>query len=346
MKWFQIAHNLILPYPNKTQAFHYAIQRQIPVKSIKVIKLAALSPRTCLKLFEHILHHLNSGHSLQSALMQQNHLQFGRDLTLHVLAIQSLLAEGHSVASVLTLFMPHNIKQLAGSIPLDGTEETKVAALSIAKDILQSQQTLSHKLLKSLSYPFLVIQSSLLLAFMNELMTKQPTLLLSGTWLLISVLQICLAIWIHRGHAYPAICRLLRSFRIYNTLMILVALLQSGDTLQNAIQKLIPTGPKQDKLYLYKCSLLLQAGQPIQHALPSYWFDQQIKTQLEQVQMTGDLVTPLTIAANTWQERNERILSLVSKAFPILGIVIAAIFVTQTLMALYAPLMDANALGF
>lgn len=346
MTWFQIHENLILSFPNTTSAYRYALEHGTALKQLKPIKLAALSPRSCLKLFEQILHNLDTGHSLQSALMKQNHLQFGSDLQRHVLAIQCMLAEGQHVARALTIFMPNNIKHLAGCIPLDGTEESKIAALNVAKNILHSQQTLSNKLLKSLVYPFLVIQSSLLLAFMNALLTKQPLLMLATTWLFICLLQISLAIWIHCGHAYPTMCRTLRSLRIYNTLMILVALLQSGEPLQNAVKKLIPTSHKQDKFHLYKCYLLLQAGRPVQHALPSHWFEEQVKTQLEQIHMTGDLITPLTIAASTWQENNERILSLISKAFPILGIVVAAIFVTQTLMALYAPLMDANALGF
>lgn len=345
MIWFQIQPTLILPFPNKLHAYRYAIEREISVKHIRRIKINPLSPHACLKLFEQVLHHLKTGHSLQSALMKQNHLQFGSDLKLHVLAIQCLLAEGNHVASVLTLFMPLNIKSLAGSIPLEGTEESKVAALNIAKDILQTQQSLSSKLLKSLTYPFLVIQSSLILALMNGVLTKQSLLSLAVIWLLISLLQLSIGIWIHRGYAYPVICQLLRSFRTYNTLMMLIALLQSGDTLQHAVQKLLSTNSKQDKLHLHRCYLLLQAGRPIQQALPAYWFNQQIKTQLEQIHMTGDLVTPLTIAANTWHESNERILGLVSKAFPILGIVIAAVFVTQTLMALYAPLMDINAFG-
>lgn len=346
MNWFRISPTTLLPFSCKSDAFRYAIERQISVKHIKPVRMGRLPPNACLKLFEHILHNLNSGHSLQSALMKQNHLQYNADLRQHVLAIQSLLAEGDQIAHVLTIFMPHNIMQLAGSIPLDGTEESKVAGLEIARDILRSQQTLSHKLLKSLLYPCLVIQASLLLALMNGLLTKQPLFTLGSLWCLISLLQIVFSIWIYRGHAYPALCRLLRGFRTYNSLMLLIALLQSGETLQGAVQKLLQTSHNQDRLHLYRCYLLLQAGKPIQHALPAYWFNQQLKTQLEQIHMTGDLVTPLTIAANTWHNTNQRILNLVSKAFPILGIVVAAVFVTQTLMALYAPLMDANAFGF
>ncbi|SBS31242.1 Bacterial type II secretion system protein F domain protein [Marinomonas aquimarina] len=346
MKWFQIQEQRILPFANKLDAYRYAIERNLSVKLIKPISLRPMTTRACLTLFTHILHHVNTGHSLQSALMQQNHLQYGAELRRHVLAIQSLLSEGHHVAKALTVFLPQNIKHLAGSIPVEGTEEAKIAALRVAHSILQSQQALTNKLLKSLTYPHLVIQSSLLLAMVNAVLSKQSIIMLGITWGLISLLQLAISVWVYRGHAYPALSRLLVSFRSNNSLLILVALLQSGDPLQGAIEKLLENSSKQDKLALHRCLLLLQAGTPVPQALPKHWFNQQIQTQLEQVYATGDLVTPLTMAAQSWDEINQRILNLVSKAFPILGIVIAALFVTQTLMALYAPLMEVNTLGF
>lgn len=345
MKWYQLTPNKILPFANKAEAYRYALERHIALQHIKPTKLTALSTQSYLKFLEALQLHLNTGHSLQSALTKQNPYQYSNELRYHVLAMQSLLEEGQHIATVLTLFMPSNIKHLSNCIPFDGPEETKIAAIQLTQTILESQQKLTNTLLKSLSYPFLVIQSSILLACMNALLTKQSILMPMSTWVVVSLFQLALYLWIDKGHAYPTLCASIRSFRTYNLLMILVALLDSGETLQEAIRKLLQGSSSQDKLSLQKCFLLLNGGTPIHQALPESWFDKQLKTQLDHVAMTGDLKTPLSNSANYWQDRNQRILNRFSKAFPILGIVVSAVFVTQTLMALYAPIMDVNAFG-
>lgn len=346
MKWFFISEQCILPFQYKSEAYEFSVVNQTSTKAIREINLRPFKPSSCLHWLNQVIRLCENGHSLQSALMTQEQSHFNATSQQQIIAIRSLLQQGESVSIALSFFLPKSIQLIAAHIPNEGTEESKLAALIVSREILTNQILLSQKLLKSLNYPAAIIQAALILAVVNKLLTHDSITQISTVWAGITCTTLVLYYWIGFGYAYPFLCKHIASFRKYNTLTMLLALLKSGEPLQNAISKLCSGSFGKDQLQLYRCMLLLRSGAAAEEALPSCWFMKTDLLQLKQLASSGDLYTPIEKAIRSWKDRNESILKHLSQAFPILGIVIAAIFVTHTLIALYAPLMDVNTLGF
>lgn len=346
MKWFFTSSSCILPFPSKSHAYEYALSNHIPINQLKEVLIPPFRPQTCLDWLNQVICLCENGHNLQGALLAQESAHFNAASQKQILAIKSILEHGESVSNAITIFLPNSIRPLASSIPLDGPEESKLAAVRVAHELLSNQIKLSQTLLKSLTYPTTIIHSALLLAALNKILTHQNMFQFGLLWAFIVLITVALYAWIGLGHAYPFLCKNIPSFRTYNVLTMLLAMLKSGEPLQRALLSLCKSTYRCDKESLYKSFLLLHSGATVKDALPCHWFSKTNHLQLDQVEITGDLCTPLEHTAKGWYLKNETILKRISKAFPILGIVIAAIFVTNTLMSLYAPLMDVNALGF
>lgn len=346
MRWFFISERCILPFQHKSEAYEFAVVNQTSPKAIKEINLRPFKPLTCLQWLNQVIRLCENGHNLQSALMTQEHTNFNATSQYQIIAIRSLLHQGESVSVVLSFFLPKSIRLIAAHIPKEGTEESKLAALIVSREVLTNQIQLSQQLLKSLNYPAAIIQAALILAVVNKLLTHESIIQISTVWTGITCITLVFYYWVGFGYAYPFLCKHIASFRKYNTLSMLLALLKSGEPLQNAISRLCSGSAGKDQLLLYKCMLLLRSGAAADEALPNCWFMKTDLLQLKQLASSGDLYTPIEKAIRYWKDRNESILKRLSQAFPILGIVIAAVFVTHTLVALYAPLMDVNTFGF
>ena len=217
--------------------------------------------------------------------------------------------------------------------------------LLVILDALKEQNQLTAQLKKCLVYPFAVIQSSMILAAFNSLLNKTNSTQILIIWLLVCLGQISLFLWINNGKAYVQLCNLLPSFRIRRTLMLLTACIKSGQPLHSAIRTLMESssGKLKDELTFMYFRLL--SGRETTDCLPKGWIPKQFTLSMSQITTTGDVITPLVQTVEFWKDYNFKRISWLSKAFPIVGIMIASIFVTQTLITLYAPLMESGSFG-
>ncbi|MBM6550260.1 hypothetical protein [Marinomonas ostreistagni] len=340
MLWFQYSSNLILPFDCYSEAYRYALTLSIPISDVQQIKVKPCRSDHFLTLLEQILHYTEQGHSLQNALLAQQTFRLPLAAQRAMIIIESQLSQGFSIGHALALVAPKKVIPLLSLMPEDSTEESKVAALQITKQSLITQQDLTGRLLKSLTYPFAVIQSALLLALANAWLTDASLLPLTCAWLTLSGLQILLYYWLNAGFAYPFIVRHCQSFRIHGYLTLLAALLDNGESLQRALVTLRDSASTQERTQLIMALLKLQCGDAAHNALPNTWFINASATLLANTPHTGDLNLALTVAADEWQHRSEKALSILYKICPVLGMLIASSFVAYTLVQLYAPLME------
>lgn len=341
MVWFTLAPGMILPFATAASAYQYAIEQSLAIHKVQKLRFQHCSANEFSQLLEQVIHYCQQGHSLQSALLQQPQHGFKGNSLIALTAIQTLLARGYGVAETLSYIAPVRLHALINLIPEKGTEESKLLALEIIQQALVEEQTLSTQLTKSLLYPFAVIQSALALAIANAWLTHSAYQTLVAIWLIISVLQSSTYLLLKRGYAYPLVTHYCQSFRIQNLLCLLEALLRCGDPLQIALKKLNTNHPA-ERLSIYKAILKLQNGHSVEMSLPAHWFIGASKPLLACTPQTGDINSALSSATQEWKERSQKALGLMSKLAPIVGMMIAAVFVGYALLTLYAPLMEAN----
>lgn len=345
MKWYAYQDKLILPFKTDQQAILYACRNEYRINHFKPIRLPPMTPEMCQNYFKQVLNHCRNGHSLQDAFLNQNNFQLRDTASPYATAITSQLSHGYHITQAITELLPHSVKSLGKSIPLDNTEESKVAGVKVIYEALEEQTTLSSQLVKCLIYPFLVIQSALTLLILSSALQQTQLLASLGAWAVVTCLQIGAFIWIKNGHAYQLLCRYIPSFRKRRTLLLVHALISSGQPLQTAINTLINTSQGEDRNTLISIHFKLISGNTVDSSLPLDWFPKHQRMGIRHLAKTGDLNTPLKEAIEFWKQINQKYLNLLSKAFPIIGIVVASLFVTKTLITLYSPLMESSHIG-
>lgn len=218
MRWFQITETLILPFHYESNAYQYALTHQLPISAVKPLRLKRCTIGQFLALIDQILYYTQQGHSLQSALLkQQTHrLSINAQRAMRIIACQ--LAQGVAIRQALALVVPPKAAALVALIPDNSTEESKIAALEITRQSMQQQMSLSQQLLKSLTYPYTVVQSAFILVLVNALLTKGSITWLALIWCLLTILQIYLYRWIKAGSAYALIAHYCKSFRTHGLL--------------------------------------------------------------------------------------------------------------------------------
>ena len=345
MSWYYFNDRLILEFSSHHLACRHACLHGFTLTSINKVKIRPFEPKQGLHYCNQILSLCQNGHSLQSALLnlQANHFQ--KKDQFAVIAIQSQLAQGQSIAESLTRFLPSNLASLGHSIRQDGTEENKLSSINVLREALYEQVTLSGQLVKCLTYPYLIIQSSFLLGLISNLLNNSNSLLLMVYWLIVGLMQYLLFCYINKGHLYTMLCSILHSFQVRRTLMLLSALLKSGQTLQNSIHILMHTTSKKSRLQLIEIHLKLLSGKKVCECLPLQWLSANSQAAFKELDKTGDIITPLEQSIDYWQTYNDTRLRWLSKAFPIVGILVASLFVTKTMIALYAPFLESNYFG-
>ena len=342
MNWFQLSDSLILPFHYQSEAYHYALTHQLPITGVRKLRIKRCSISQFLALIEQILHYTEQGHSLQSALLtQQTHRLSSRaQQAMRIVVCQ--LAQGVGIGAALALVVPDKAATLVALIPEHGTEESKIAALNITRQALHQQSQLSQRLIKCLTYPYTLIQSAMGLALVNVLLTDGSPLAMCFLWSCLTLLQGGFYVWVKVGSAYPFIVRHCKSFRIHSVLTLLIALLNSGEPLQRALQTLLNDTNNKERPNILRALLMLQRGANAGTALPSHWFLDFSASLLNNADQTGELTLALNVAADEWQARNQTLLTLITKLSPIIGMLIASIFVAYTLLKLYAPLMETS----
>lgn len=133
----------------------------------------------------------------------------------------------------------------------------------------------------------------------------------------------------------------LTSFRMNKFFCLLQASLAVGNSLQKTLVQLpnnfSSLSMQEDILTVhYK----LRLGKSYVESFPKAWFSQDSLLALNASCHSGDINRALKAAAKEHDEKWQRQLALLEKAFPIITLFVAGIFVSQTLINIYTPLLD------
>lgn len=347
MEWYKIDQKNILPFPSKTQALLFCLSNDVKYNDIQRIRIRRMSSKISCLLIQQILHLCEQGHSLQSAILSPTRLALDKKISNYYWILQSQLNMGMSLADAFSLILPNKHYDLAAIIPEYGAEETKVNALKVMLSIFTDQNTLIYKVVTSCMYPFLIIQLALIINLVQLWLLKgEVGYSIMVTWLMTSIAQIAFIISVLNGSLYQLLKQCSKSMRYSNYLILLTTLIETGESLHAAIFKLIPGTARRDQIAMHRCYLLLMSGKSSYEALPKKWFQDTSLLQIQQVEVTGDLITPLTQAKKEHRQNCERIYGLITKVIPVFGIVCASVYVAFTLVELYRPLLESQFLGF
>lgn len=331
-----------LVFNTKEQALKQAILQQRSIKGIKSIQLKTFTTDELNDLFKTTLHHLDNQHSLQSAILLALNKRLHDDRNV---VISAEIRNGNSIGKALWPFVPNYLKSMLANLKQPNGEEPKVAVIKSTSERLSQEQALSSHFVKHLGYPILISQSALVMATINAFLNDSNVMLNGLLWAAISALQTLLSIFIKKGSLARYLIKHVGGFRYQNTLGTVIALIESGESIQYALKVLCKYAHPRDKNALYTAMLKLEAGYHVQDCLPQQWFKRQQASSQLSIKNTSDILTPLNQAKDAWTVANRGHVNLLCKMIPIFGIVIAALFVAYTLVQLYLPLMDINRFG-
>ncbi|RDL46093.1 hypothetical protein DN730_03380 [Marinomonas piezotolerans] len=336
MRWYQFGEDEFHIFDNNRSAYQHAVVYRHSFKSIKAHKLTPYRPKEFYELLQNTLHHCDNQHSLQSALLQALGL---REKDQRAKIILSQLQNGTSFGQALIPFTPPQLKALFATLRQSTSEGPKIAILKSAAQLLERELALSQQISKSLTYPFLIMQSALLMAFMNAVFNQLHIVNIAILWSSVTILQVATLYFTLKGTISQLITKHITGIRIGSVLTLTLSMLESGESLQNTIELLKNHAHIKDRHSLYKAHLLLKSGYAPENCIPQQWFTSSGEKTIN-LKQTADIVTPLIKARDDWQRRNQQQINLICKAIPILGIVLSSIFVAYTLIQLYLPLLE------
>lgn len=264
-----------------------------------------------------------------------------RNASLSCLFISQQINNGVPVHQAIAEICDNSTQLLCEFLPKNTTQEGFTKSLAIMLEYLQSRKEASDKLLKSLYYPFFITQASIIVMIINALMKNnfQASLLLlySAT----SLAQ-CLTIYfVISGKMIFFLERFFSSLRLYNFFELLLASMNSGDSLQNSIKKIaLSSSHHLNKKQLYILYYKIRLGFDYADSFPKNWFRQEAQLALVNSNKNGSIERALTMASECQKQRWSRTLNMLNNVIPILSLLIAGFFVARLLINIYSPLME------
>lgn len=330
-----------LVFDSKELAIRHAVRIGKSTRHIKNTRSRSFNSIQLGSLLENTLHYWNNQSGLQQALLSALE-QKSKDLRFSMIAQR--LNQGDSIGDAMWAFLPSHLKPMLATLKQSSGEEPKIAVIKAVVNMLNREQELSQHLTKNLNYPFLIIQSALVMACINALFNNRDLFFTLCLWLCVSAIQLVIFYLVKSGYIARWLTQNIKGFRYENTLSIIVEMTKTGVPLHRILKGMCLHSHQHDILALYQSVLLLDSGSKVSEALPQQWFPKAKHYKLCSIDDTSDLLSPLIQAREDWATSNQYHINLLCKIIPLLGIVIAALFVTYTLLELYLPIMELNQL--
>lgn len=229
-----------------------------------------------------------------------------------------------------------------------GTREDCEKSLNISINQLTSLIDWSQRLLKTLIYPFCIMQIAFVILIANRFMQSQAAqdktldiAIYVGAYVLLSAFQLLIIRNLYQGQACHWLEKYNTNFRLTKLFSLLSTTRQTGVTLQDAI-KMMPDyfqHPliKQEILNVY---YTLRLGKNYSSSFPKHWFPAESSVALYSAEQDGDIERALTLAAQTHEKRWQKNILLLEKLIPAICLILAGGIVASALLTLYSPLIN------
>ncbi|TBR38149.1 hypothetical protein CBF23_012960 [Marinomonas agarivorans] len=199
-------------------------------------------------------------------------------------------------------------------------------------------------LIKSVIYPAFIIQMAMLMWLVNgQMQTEVSTFSWQPTMYYIGVSLLELAgIYVLRSHlSIQLIETFSKSFRLHKLFSLLTASTRVGNPLQTSFT-ILPFHfsnqvIRRDLLVVY---YKLRLGNHYMDSFPASWFPKESRLALDASIHTGDINRALTKASYLHEKQWQQQLNIAEKIAPIVALFVAGVFVSQTLIEIYRPLLE------
>ena len=347
MPWFRIESNgvsMVRFYPSVESAYldHFS-QKKWAIK-IKKVRLKPLNSKLLVSFLSELLKGLEAGLKLQEVLtyLSKNHKKSNIALISH--AISDEISMGTPFNVCFKSLVEPSLHGYCDLFIQNSTSEQLLENLNILHEQIAQLRSWIKRLQKSLIYPYFVIQLSLIIWLASLILNTQESDQLQtnlGIYFSITVSQLITFYLLESSLMINFTEKNYQAFRLNKLFSLLKASLSTGNHLQNALT-LLPKNFSHPKL---KDELLLtyyhlRLGDSYLVSFPTYWFPKESLLALEASCHSGDIIRAIDSATHIHHERWQASLTLVERLCPIVGLMIAGIFVSKTLLTIYLPLIN------
>ena len=352
MPWFKIKHldgNIDYKYEQSKNRllFQYVSRGEWKI-SIFLWKPKKHNYKSLQTFFEEIQSALQSGLQLNQAISHFATSSPNPMMANTSKAILSELESGVAFNDALQRLTQDSAAPYCQLLNSHGSREDCEKSLSVSILQLDSLLNWSQRLLKSLIYPFCIMQIALIILIFNQ--TLRPSsaenslfdLSLSlSIYALCSMVQIVCVRSLHLGHACYWLEKYSANFRLTKLFSLLSTTRKTGMTLQQALKNMpeyFPYRPiKQD---IYRVYYTLRLGQNYATSFPLSWFPNESAIALHSAEQDGDIERALALATKEHEKRWNKNIILLEKLIPAVCLLLAGSVVASALVSLYAPLIE------
>lgn len=316
--------------------------------SVKEWKPKKLDYKALLIFYEEVQSALHSGLQINQAIAHLAQSSAHKKIANISLALHSELAKGALFNDTLSQLTMPSAVPYCQLINAQGTREDCEKSLDISIYQLKTLLGWSQRLLRSIAYPFSIIQVALIILVINHSLqtkdlTEQMFTLASDLilYLVCSGLQLLVIQSLYRGNAASWLEKYSTAFRLTKLFSLLSTTRKTGMSLQVALKSM----PEYFHYKPLKVEILtvfyqLQLGQNYTACFPKHWFPKESALALHSAEQDGDIERALTLAATAHEKHWQKSVSLLEKIIPALCLLVAGGFVASTLVTLYTPLLE------
>lgn len=301
-----------------------------------------------LAFYQELQSALQSGFQLNQAIDNLSQITSDSHLSKNCQAILEEMKKGTDFNRIISSLSTAHAQAYCKLIRPDGSREDLEQGLSVSILQLETLLNWSNRLLKSIAYPFCIIQISLIMKILHTLFLSKATdhhlldITLAGSiYALTSLIQASVAISLGNGNACNLFEKLNPHFRLAKLFALLETTRKTGYPLQQALYSMPRyfehNGIKRDILMVY---YKLKLGQDYQQSFPMGWFPNEANVALQSTSQGGSIERALKLATLQHTKKWSKAVSLYEKVIPALCLIIAGGFVTSSLLSLYRPLLE------
>lgn len=351
MPWFKVkernGETYYLHSFSKEKVFHEFICHQKWGVEIISWTPKKLDYKSLLLFYEELYNALQSGVQLKEAIVHLSSFSSKPNIAIICKALISELNKGKQLNTILTELVESTAEPYCKLINTNATKEACLVSLQISINQLTMLLKCTKRLLKSILYPFFLIQLSLIILIANSILTNQTNddvISLSsiiGLYVVASMIQIFLIHHFLKGAACHWLERYSISFRLNKLLSLLIAIRGAGASLQEGLLRATQYFTYREfKAEILAVYYQLKLGNSYLESFPHHWFPKSSCAALHSAQHDGTIERALTQAKLEHEQDWQRKIELLEKLLPALCLFIAAGFVAHTLIKLYIPLLE------
>jgi len=346
MPWFQIKSandDSIQQYDSLENAYLNQFSQHNWSCKINKIHISKLNIKDLEYFLLELLKGLESGLKLHFVLQHMHQGAHSKKIRRCALALSSELILGENFNYSLKKVVDATLHSYCDLFVKSSTPEQLRTNLAIMHEQIRSLQSWTKGLAKALIYPFFVMQVALIMWLTHSIINIEKEIIILQNVSFYSAISIT-QVFIYKAVGSNITVKILEnrliSFRLNKLFCLLKASLYVGNSLQRTLTQLPDnfSNPsiRQDLLMVY---YKLRLGRNYIESFPKYWFPQESLLALNASSHSGDINRALVSAAQLHDANWQRQLTLIGKVFPIITLIIAGGFVSQTLIDIYTPLL-------